>query len=61
MILPFIRPPKSLATVIMLDANSGNINSLNILMNSSPGYEINRIWSSDKSTRRNRMPSEMGG
>lgn len=57
-ILPLIRPPKSLATVIMLDISSGNINNLNIRINNSPGYEINRICSVVKSKLRNKMPKD---
>lgn len=56
-ILPHFLPPKSLATVIVLDISRGSISILNARINNSPGKVITVIASSDHWNRLKKMPA----
>lgn len=58
-ILPFIRAFKLAETVTRLPMSIGNVTNFNILINSSPGYEINMMVSLDKLYGRNVIPEKL--
>lgn len=58
-IFPFIRAFKLAETFTKLEISNGNVNNFKIRKNSSPGYEISIIVSSEKLYCRKNVPMKM--